>query len=114
MKPIKNKLANSLKKAQENRSGDSVDITSPLIEADRRLNTVIIRDKVENLGLYKNLIDLLDIPAPLIQVEVLVIHLDQQNLKSAGIDWWASAPQGSKLSGLSIGKGCFILDFCRK
>lgn len=65
-------------------------LTTPLIQADSRLNTIIIRDKTYNLKIYKNLIDLLDVPAPLIQVEVMIIHIDQKNLSQAGIDWWAS------------------------
>lgn len=63
---------------------------SPQIEADPRLNTIIVRDNVENLKMYKNIIKSLDIPAPLIQIDVLIIRLDQDKLAQNGINWWAS------------------------
>lgn len=71
----------------------------PLVEADNRLNTIIIRDKNNNLAIYKNLIETLDVPAPLIQVEVLVFKLDQDKLNQAGINWFLSG------AGSSIGFG---------
>ena len=67
-----------------------------LIQADSRLNTIIIRDKKPNLEMYKNLIKLLDVPAPLIQVDVLIIHLDNDVLNSQGVEWWASSNLGYK------------------
>jgi type III secretion protein C len=100
--PIKNQITQILGKqnssapvagANSNRGM----VSSPLIEADSRLNTIIIRDKAVNLKIYKNLIDLLDVPSPLIQIEVLIVHLDQEKISQAGINWWAS--------GLGVGAG---------
>lgn len=71
----------------------------PLVQADARLNTIVIRDKSNNLAIYKSLIDELDVPAPLIQVEVMIIRLDQDKLNQAGINWWVSA------AGASVGFG---------
>ncbi|MBP9742308.1 MAG: hypothetical protein KBD37_03020 [Burkholderiales bacterium] len=71
----------------------------PLVQADARLNTIVIRDKSNNLSIYKSLIDELDVPAPLIQVEVMIIRLDQDKLNQAGINWWVSA------AGASVGFG---------
>ena len=65
-----------------------------IIQADNRLNTIVIRDKKTNLDIYRNLIQLLDVPAPLIQVEVLIIHLDQDKLNEEGINWWATTKSG--------------------
>lgn len=67
----------------------------PQIEADPRLNTIIIRDNAENLKIYKNIIKTLDVQAPLIQIDVLIVRLDQDKLAQSGINWWASAKGGS-------------------
>lgn len=63
--------------------------SNAVIQADNRLNTIIIRDKSPNLKIYKQLIELLDIPAPLIQIEVLMLNLDEEELKQKGINWGA-------------------------
>lgn len=67
----------------------------PQIEADPRLNTIIIRDNAENLKIYKNIIKTLDVQAPLIQIDVLIVRLDQDKLAQSGINWWASARGGA-------------------
>ena len=72
---------------------------SPFIQADTRLNAIIIRDKTNNLSAYQSLIEKLDVPTPLIQVDVLIIRLDQDALDKAGVNWWAS--KGGK--GLGFG-----------
>ncbi len=66
-------------------------ISNPIVQADARLNSVIIRGSTNNLQIYQNLIKMLDIPSPMIQVEVLIIHLNQDDLEDAGINWWASS-----------------------
>lgn len=67
---------------------------APIIQADNRLNTIIIRDRALNLQLYRNLIKQLDVPAPLIQIEVLIIRLDQDKLNQQGVNWWINSKNG--------------------
>ncbi|MFN7094777.1 MAG: hypothetical protein ACK4M7_05370, partial [Burkholderiales bacterium] len=74
-------------------------VSAPIIQADPRLNTIIIRDKLSNLDIYKNLINLLDTPAPLIQVEVLMINLDQDALENKGINWWGATGGSTSAAG---------------
>jgi type III secretion protein C len=69
-------------------------VSSAVIQADERLNTIIIRDKSNNIPVYKALIDLLDVPAPLIQVQVLILDIDQVKMNDAGINWWGNAGNG--------------------
>jgi|GEM_PF-2207424 len=99
IEPIKNQL-NQEAISKQNASQPASDgiekgrdgsLSSPLIQADARSNSVVIRDKASNLAIYKNLIEILDVPTPLIQVEVMIIHLDQKKLNQAGVNWWASA-----------------------
>ena len=65
--------------------------SSANIQADWRLNTIIIRDTPANLDVYKQLINALDIPAPLISVEVLVVDVHQDDMDQKGISWWSGA-----------------------
>lgn len=95
--PVKNQLTQAQNKLNSSNSNGNSDtdtnraaVSNPVIQADNRLNTIIIRDKASNLQIYKQLIELLDVPSPLIQVEVLIIHLDQQKIGQDGISWWAS------------------------
>lgn len=94
VEPMQNQIKQVLSKrdmsVNSSENSASGTITSPLVQADNRLNTIVIRDKTTNLQIYRNLIELLDVPAPLIQVDVLIIHLDQDKLNKEGINWWAS------------------------
>jgi type III secretion protein C len=97
MEPLTNSNQTKSTVDTNNDSNDSVaKVGNSIIQADARLNTIIIRDKKTNLDMYKNLIKLLDVPAPLIQVDVLIIHLDKDVLDNEGIDWWASSNLGYK------------------
>ncbi len=81
-------------------------ITSPVIEADNRLNTIVIRDKSANIPIYKALIEMLDVPAPLIQVEVLIVDVDQVKMNNAGVSWWGnSGGEGNAANSVSGGFG---------
>lgn len=68
------------------------------INADPRLNTLIIRDKISKLRLYAELIKELDIPAPLIQVDVIEVRLNDDKLIQEGVNWW-----GVVASGIGVG-----------
>lgn len=87
--PIAQNTLNQISQPSETSSA-SGSSSYPTIQEDDRLNTIIIRDKTNNLALYKNLIDSLDVPAPLIQVEVMIIKVDQDKLNQAGVNWWLS------------------------
>ncbi len=100
---IKNKLpninANNVNDGDNSAPSVNGSMSAPLITADTRLNTIVIRDKAPNLKIYKEIIELLDVPAPLIQVDVLMVHVDQSKLQAEGIDWWASS------QGVGLGMG---------
>jgi type III secretion protein C len=120
--PVKNQINQELNKTKTDDSSSTSNnasglLSTPLIQADSRGNTIVIRDKATNLQIYKNLIAILDVPTPLIQVEVLIIHLDQKNLEDAGINWWgsynglgggfgtANLTQGARSNSLSLSYG---------
>lgn len=60
---------------------------SPVIQADTRLNAVIVKDLEERMPSYAQLIDLLDVPTALIEIEAAVIDVNTSRLKDLGIRW---------------------------
>ncbi|MDD3266845.1 MAG: secretin N-terminal domain-containing protein [Burkholderiales bacterium] len=59
------------------------------IQADQRLNAIVIRDTPENLRMYKSIIERLDVPTPLVSVELLIIEINDSKINQEGISWWA-------------------------
>lgn len=60
---------------------------SPVIQADTRLNAVIVKDLAERMPSYEELIQLLDVPTALIEIEAAVVDVNTNKLKDLGIDW---------------------------
>ena len=58
----------------------------PLIRPENRLNAVIVRDVVSRLPMYQTLIDKLDVPQKLIEIDVTVVEMSQKN----ALDWQLS------------------------
>ncbi|WP_025597673.1 type III secretion system outer membrane ring subunit SctC [Burkholderia sp. WSM2230] len=63
--------------------------TLPVIEADPRTNSVLIRDVPQRLAQYQSLIDKLDVRPRLIEIEAHIIEIDDNALKQIGVDWRA-------------------------
>lgn len=61
----------------------------PVIEADPRTNSVLIRDDPQRLSQYQSLIDQLDVRPRLIEIEAHIIEIDDNALKQIGVDWRA-------------------------
>ena len=68
-------------------AGASSRLRRPGIEADVRLNAVIIKDVPEALPVYERLVALLDVETPLLEIDALIIDVDSDKLKELGIDW---------------------------
>ncbi|HTH79700.1 MAG TPA: type III secretion system outer membrane ring subunit SctC [Ramlibacter sp.] len=67
---------------------DSKASASPVvIQADPRLNAIIIKDKAQNAPIYKELIDMLDVPSTLIEIEAAIVDVNTTSLTELGIDW---------------------------
>ena len=60
---------------------------APSIQADSRLNAIIVQDTPERMPLYKALIDQLDVPTPLIEIEAMIIDINSSRLDELGISW---------------------------
>jgi type III secretion protein C len=61
----------------------------PVIKADPRTNSVLIRDLPQRIGQYQTLIDQLDVRRQLIEIEAHIIEIDDSALKQLGVDWRA-------------------------
>ncbi|MDB5840439.1 MAG: Type secretion outerrane pore forming protein YscC [Herminiimonas sp.] len=59
----------------------------PVIQADSRLNAVIIRDRPERMQIYKELITLLDVPSQLVEIEAMIVDVNSSHVSQLGIDW---------------------------
>lgn len=77
-------------------SGNAVPVspglTAPgrgVIQADPRLNAVVVRDKPENMQIYRQLISLLDVPSQLVEIEAMILDVNANQVAQLGIDWSA-------------------------
>ncbi|MBF5005575.1 type III secretion system outer membrane ring subunit SctC [Diaphorobacter sp. NR2-3-3-1] len=70
---------------------------APSIQADSRLNAIIVQDTPERIPLYKALIDQLDVATPLIEIEALIIDVNTNRLDELGIAW--SGRKGGTVGG---------------
>jgi type III secretion protein C len=61
--------------------------SQPLIQADPRLNAVIVRDQVGRFPMYERLISQLDIPSDVIEISAAVVDIDTDNNRYAGVEF---------------------------
>lgn len=62
------------------------------IEADQRLNAVIVRDLAERLPRYEQLIAALDVEPQSLEIEATIIDINTDRARELGIDWrWSNA-----------------------
>lgn len=74
---------------------------SPRIEADPRLNAVIVRDLPERLERYAALIKSLDVEPQSLEIEATIIDINTDRLRELGINW----RYNHGLSSLMFGNG---------
>jgi type III secretion protein C len=62
------------------------------IEADPRLNAVIVRDAPERLAQYEQLVASLDIEPQALEIEATIIDINTDKLRELGVNWrWSNA-----------------------
>lgn len=59
------------------------------IQADSRLNALVVRDRPERMPLYEQLIASLDVPSYLIQIEAMIVDISTTQARQLGVDWQA-------------------------
>jgi type III secretion protein C len=59
----------------------------PTVQAEPRLNAIIVQDLPERLPLYQQLIEQLDVPTPQIEIEAMIIDVSSQRARELGVNW---------------------------
>jgi type III secretion protein C len=70
-----------------------------VIQADPRLNAVVIRDTAQRLQIFEDLIALLDVPSRLVEIEAVIVDVNSSRISELGIDW------GARVGGVAGGFG---------
>lgn len=58
-----------------------------VIQADPRLNAVIVKDRPENMQIYRQMITLLDVPSLLVEIEAMILDVNASQVAELGVDW---------------------------
>ncbi|WP_157265942.1 type III secretion system outer membrane ring subunit SctC [Azohydromonas aeria] len=74
------------------------------IEAEPRLNAVIVRDVSERLARYEQLIAALDVEPQSLEIEATIIDVNTDRLRELGINWrWNNAGNSASFGSLAAG-----------
>ena len=71
----------------------------PSIQADPRINALIVQDTPDRIPIYAELIAQLDVPTPLIEIEALIIDVNTNRLEELGISWSSVTRGGGTAAG---------------
>lgn len=82
--------------ARSQRQPDAARSLRAVIQADSRLNAIVIKDKPQNAPIYRELIDMLDVPSSLIEIEAAIVDVNTSSLSDLGVDW---AGRSGKVAG---------------
>ena len=67
----------------------------PLVQSDPRLNAIIVQDAIERIPLYRKLIEELDVPSALIEIEAMIVDVNSDRAKDLGINWGGRSGRGA-------------------
>ena len=79
----KTPAAKSAERDEEKATGDN----RALIQAEPRLNAIIVRDTAARMPVYEALIQQLDVSSPVIEISAAVVDIDTDNNKSLGVEF---------------------------
>lgn len=66
-----------------------------IVEADARLNAIIVQDIPERIPIYRALIEQLDVPSTLIEIEAMIVNVSADALDKLGVKWGATVGKTS-------------------
>jgi type III secretion protein C len=64
-------------------------VDSASVEADRRTNGILVRDSVERMQSYEELIKSLDVEPMQVEIQAMIIDIDNNKLDELGVGWSA-------------------------
>jgi type III secretion protein C len=85
--------------AYNNNNGSSGEGQQVRIEADTRLNAIIVRDAPERLQFYEQLIASLDVEPQSLEIEATIIDVNTDRMRELGINWRGNYGKSSVLFG---------------
>lgn len=94
----------------KNNERKSSDPPTPVsVTADPRTNSILIRDAASRYDYYKDLIDQLDRPVAMIEVEAIMVEVDQQTMSELGLEFGLNAGNVAyNFPGQSVGRENFF------
>ncbi|MVW78593.1 EscC/YscC/HrcC family type III secretion system outer membrane ring protein [Bordetella sp. 02P26C-1] len=57
------------------------------VQADTRLNAIIVQDVPERIPVYRALIEQLDVPSTLIEIEAMIVDVNSELVRTLGVSW---------------------------
>jgi len=66
---------------------EMIALESPVVQADPRTNSIIVRDLASRLPLYEKIIRMLDSPTRIIEISVAIIDLELNNETEIGVEY---------------------------
>lgn len=64
-------------------------LSEPSVQADTRLNALIVQDIPERMPIYRALIEQLDVPSTLIEIEAMIVDVNTDLVNELGVTWGA-------------------------
>ncbi|MZI94365.1 EscC/YscC/HrcC family type III secretion system outer membrane ring protein [Vibrio sp. CAIM 722] len=89
---MQNKMMNnSMSQTMVNQELNNQKSADSKISADTRNNAVLIRDDIDKHDMYQSLINKLDRPRNVIEIDAIILDIDKNRLDQLGIDWQVGA-----------------------
>nr|WP_255592756.1 type III secretion system outer membrane ring subunit SctC [Bordetella sp. BOR01] len=78
-------------------------LRQPTVQADPRLNAIIVQDIPDRIPIYRQLIEQLDQPSTLIEIEAMIVDVNSELVNELGVTW------GARAGSATFGYGDFSL-----
>ena len=66
-------------------------LVQPTVQADPRLNAIIVQDIPDRIPIYRQLIEQLDVPSTLIEIEAMIVDVNSDLVHQLGVTWGGQA-----------------------
>lgn len=77
--------------SESRRRASGLRFREPTVQADPRLNAIIVQDIPDRIPIYRQLIEQLDVPSTLIEIEAMIVDVNSDNVSELGVTWGAKA-----------------------
>jgi type III secretion protein C len=81
------KASADTKPTKSNRGSLGRSLWEPTVQADTRLNAIIVQDIPDRMPIYRNLIEQLDVPSTLIEIDAMIVDVNSELVRSLGVNW---------------------------